>query len=268
MCQYVGQICEEFIPIISRDKRVTVVYPVINNVPRYNMGFFLGNSTHKAARVSWSGTDVAVEEYADLDFGQTAKLYLRGASVSPKLSEGTTAFRGEVKDSELEGRTYDRKANENKVGHYPLVKIFDKVWTRTDYNVSAYGNMGRFIDEANNICREYYSPDNAKNSDLFPAGWKVPSISDYERILNKLEANGFSAPGLTMLQGGVVGYDVMFVGWYNGNSKEWRGDDKDEMDYWTSDGPNRFVEIYKDGRFRLIDDRRTDLNLCVRLVKK
>jgi len=264
--QYVGQICEEFIPIINREKRIIVVYPVINNVARYNMGFFLGNDTHKPARISWDGTDVAVEEYADLDFGQTTKLYLRGASVSPVSIDGTSAFPGQLTDKLLEGRTYDRKANQNIVGYYPLVKIFDKVWTRTDYNVSAYGNEGRFIDEAKNICREYYSPDNAK-SDIFPAGWKVPSISDYERMKNKLVAGGFSSPGLAMLPGGVVGYDVLFVGWYG--TYGWRDlNDDSEMDYWTSDAPYRFVEIYKDGRFNIINDHRPDLRLCVRLVSK
>ena len=263
--QYVGQVCEEFIPIINREDRVVVVYPVINNVARYNMGFFLGNNTHKPARISWQGTDVAVEEYPDLDFGQTTKLYLRGASVSPTLSEGTESHQGQLKVKLLEGRVYDRAANENIVGYYPLVKIFDKVWTRSDYSVSANGNEGRFIDENNNISREYYSPDNVK-ADIFPAGWKVPSKTDYERVKNKLVANGFSSPGLAMLQGGVVGYNVDFVGWYG--SFGWRGPGNDEMDYWTSDAPNWFVEIYKDGRFNIVNDHRPDLRLCVRLVQE
>ena len=88
--QWVGQVCNEYIPNINRDKRVTVVYPVVNNKPRYNMGFYLGDGkSHKPARVSWSGTNVSVEEYDELDYEKATTVYLRGASVLPKLPEGS-----------------------------------------------------------------------------------------------------------------------------------------------------------------------------------
>ena len=96
--QWVGQVCNEYIPNINREARVTVVYPVINNQPRYNMGFFLGNRSHKPARVSWNGTNVAIEEYTNLDLGAAETLYLRGASISPTVYDGTVAIEGEVKD--------------------------------------------------------------------------------------------------------------------------------------------------------------------------
>lgn len=124
--QWVGQVCNEYIPNINRDKRVTVVYPVVNNKARYNMGFFLGdNKGHKPARVSWDGTNVAVEAYEELDYGAATKVYLRGASVLPRLPEGTTALKADdPRDEYLE--MIDWK--------YPLVKIFNNVWTRENWH--------------------------------------------------------------------------------------------------------------------------------------
>ena len=68
--QLVGQVCEEYIPAINRNKRVTVVYPVIGTTVRYNMGFFIGDDTHKPARVAWNGNETNIVEYPELDFGK------------------------------------------------------------------------------------------------------------------------------------------------------------------------------------------------------
>ena len=96
----------------------------------------------------------------------------------------------------------------------------------------------------------------------------MPSTADYEQLINKLVANGFSSPGLTVLQNGVVGYDVLFVGYsfYVGGKDNWQGDDKKDMGYWTSDGD--YVAVSTDGRFAVMKGPFNDLRLCVRLIKE
>ena len=202
--QWVGQVCNEYIPNINRDKRVTVVYPVVNNKPRYNMGFFLGdNKGHKPARVSWDGTNVAVEAYEELDYGAATKVYLRGASVMPRLPEGTTALKADdPRDEYLE--MIDWK--------YPLVKIFNNVWMREnwhhgmDYDSYLVDEDITINGEAFKIKCQYFLRYDA-NYTLQPAGWRLPTKDDCQDIIDKLVNNGFTHPIQALLYGGVTGFE-------------------------------------------------------------
>ena len=206
--QWVGQVCNEYIPNINRDKRVTVVYPVVNNKPRYNMGFFLGdNKGHKPARVSWDGTNVAVEAYEELDYGAATKVYLRGASVLPRLPEGTTALKADaLRDGVLEMTDWK----------YPLVKIFNNVWTRADYHsapgYTVYDCLIEMDGDTFTVPIQWFKTSDVKHSDNFPAGWKLPSKDDFQDIQDKLVNNGFAQPVKAFLNGGVIGFEAYLVG--------------------------------------------------------
>lgn len=204
--QWVGQVCNEYIPNINRDKRVTVVYPVVNNKPRYNMGFYMGDGkSHKPARVSWYGTNVAVEAYEELDYEAATTVYLRGASVLPKLPEGTTALKAEKpRDEYLEATDWK----------YPLVKIFNNIWMREAWHSGwTKDNPIDEVDitingEAFKIKCQYFLRYDA-NYTLQPAGWRLPTKDDCQDIIDKLVNNGFSQPLTAMLYGGVTGFEEM-----------------------------------------------------------
>ena len=201
--QWVGQVCNEYIPNINRDKRVTVVYPVVNNKARYNMGFYLGDGTHKPARVSWYGTNVAVEAYEELDYEAATTVYLRGASVLPKLPEGTTALKAEdPRDEYLEMTDWK----------YPLVKIFNNVWTRENWHSgNTTGQPLREYDidvngEKFTVKSQEFSGENDIYAN-FPASWRVPTKDDAQSIIDKLSNNGFAQPITALLYGGVTGFE-------------------------------------------------------------
>ena len=257
--QWVGQVCNEYIPNINRDKRVTVVYPVVNNKPRYNMGFFLGdNKGHKPARVSWDGTNVAVEAYEELDYGAATKVYLRGASVLPRLPEGTTALKADaLRDAVLE--MWDWK--------YPLVKIFNNVWIREEYHSRAGMGTGFPLvtmdgDTFKYTC-QYFSMDMIKKyASWAPAGWRVPSKDDYQDIKDKLTNNGFSEPAVALINGGVTGYEAYMCG-----SNREQNNIQYYIGYYTPDG--YFISIGSVGKwFDIEKDEGHSLDSNVRLVKK
>lgn len=253
--QYVGQMCNEYIPNINRDERVTVVYPVINNVPRYNMGFFLGNRSHKPARICWDGTNVVVQEYADLDFGAVSKLYIRGASISSVLPEGTTTMRGYVKDSYCHIFGKD----------YRLVKIFDHLWFGEDYQGTKKSN-GDYIwdgDMKTYDNRYYYSYSLAENKSVPPAGWRFPSEEDYNAIERKLIANGLTEIGSAFIPGGVLGFDIK--NWGTFIDTKWK---RGETYYITStyiNGNNKEPAISSDGAYRM-DAKRSGFS-SIRFIK-
>lgn len=202
--QWVGQVCNEYIPNINRDKRVTVVYPVVNNKPRYNMGFYMGDGkSHKPARVSWYGINVAVEAYEELDYEAATTVYLRGASVLPKLPEGTTALKAEdPRDEYLEATDWK----------YPLVKIFNNVWTRENWhsgNTSGRPLREYDIDvngEKFTVKSQAFDDENDRYAN-FPASWRVPTKDDAQSIIDKLSNNGFAQPITALIYGGVTGFE-------------------------------------------------------------
>ncbi|MBQ4162931.1 MAG: hypothetical protein IJD84_08660 [Parabacteroides sp.] len=257
--QYVGQICSEYIPNINRDARVTVVYPVINNVPRYNMGFFIGNKSHRPARVSWDGTDVAIEEYPNLEpMSDAGSLYLRGASIASKRPEGTTHVRGSIQESGL-------KIADN---FYPVVKIFNHVWISKDYR-ETLDNAGNGIS---NIKKRgdnlyYLGTTLRENKNIAPKGWRVATSTDYIEIQDKLSANGIADIARFFWDSSLLGYNVQFVGWYDGDN--YKNGSSIQAEYHTVDGYH--IRIRKDGGVG-IEEWTTDALrhywMSIRLVKE
>ena len=273
--QLVGQICEEYIPTIDRTKRLTVIYPVIGAIVRYNMGFFIGDDTHKPARVAWNGTTTNIEEYPDLKFGQVKLLYMRGASITTTPAEGASIQDGTLQDEYLtglyyyhEGSNYQPENATNKPYDYPLVKIFDKVWTRIDYSHHMEGNrlnyypvesfkdyQGKRFDFAyvGNAYfdmmrqRQDYPLKNVEKAKEFPAGWRVASMEDYDQMETKLGANGWSLPALALLPGQVTGFDLICASNHHDGDLTW-WTEPDCAYYITPDG--YLIEIARNGSIK------------------
>ena len=134
-----------------------------------------------------------------------ATVYLRGASVLPKLPEGTTALKAEKpRDEYLEATDWK----------YPLVKIFNNIWMREAWHSGwTKDNPIDEVDitingEAFKIKCQYFLRYDA-NYTLQPAGWRLPTKDDCQDIIDKLVNNGFSQPLTAMLYGGVTGFEEM-----------------------------------------------------------
>lgn len=237
---WVAQVCNEYIPELNRDERVTVVYPVIVNQPRYYMGFFLGNDSHKPARVAWSGTSVSIEEYDDLDFGKVSKLYLRGASIKTAPHEGMETKICETKEEYLQGLKGAGTNYQGEKYNYPIVKIFNNIWIRENYKHEVYVQPHRDWKVNNETLKEvYYRISLAEQA--CPSGWRLPNMADYQNMVNKLTRNGHSLPGLacSALDNNVTGFSLYFPGYYGGN---WGYDtgswyNNDHADFLTTDEP-------------------------------
>lgn len=131
-----ARVANEFIPQLNKNKRVTVVYPASNDKIFYNMGYFIGDSTHKPHGVSWEGSKpVLNEKQREADkYGAVTTLYIKSLGMNarkPDYFDETTVF----EDTTL--KDYVFKAGKNKAGEnteYNVVKIFNHCYTRDYWN--------------------------------------------------------------------------------------------------------------------------------------
>lgn len=215
--QWVGRICNEYIPVINKKARVTVVYPVFSNSVKYNMGYFVGDDGHAPAKVCWQGDNLTVTECPEDSIGAKMTLYLRGSDISAvcydKVVEGT------VEDATIAGQGW------NGVYNYPIVKIFDQIWMRENYKANHYTtgasiNCSYKGDGTDYWSKDYayYSEEEAANDNLTPAGWRVTSKTDFLSIEEVLEKNGVTEISIAKAffpdsKGGILGFHHWNSGW-------------------------------------------------------
>ena len=247
--QLVAKATLEFVPLLNIKEKVMVIYPVINNKPRYNLGFYIGDKDHKPARVSWDGTDAAIVEYADMDFGAAKKIYIRGTSVLSTAPEGTETHVGTVEDAYLASKIINKNISADFDYNYPLVKIFDHVWIRQDY-ASSTTRKGFFrqpgsgqVVGSNPMWRKY---DATEVEEYVPLGWKIPSDTVFKSIENEFKKSGLSNIGKAMLRKkdcdsekecGLLGFSA--VKWNDNRTRNYYG-------YVKPDGKIGSVDIMYD----------------------
>jgi uncharacterized protein (TIGR02145 family) len=212
--QNVAQVCEEYIPVIDKTKRVTVIYPVISNVVKYNMGYFIGNDTHQPAKVCWDGTTLNITTYKDEPNGARTELYLRGSSFSSSSDDKTV--KGTVSDYTMAAPGWNGSYN------YPLVKIFNQIWMRKNYMAShdTHGIKIHTMDFTMDCeDRIYYRLDFASRSEFTPKGWRVSAKEDFLAIQKTLSDNNVinistAKAFFPDADGGVLGFHHMNYGYF------------------------------------------------------
>ena len=225
--QLVAKATLEFVPLLNIKEKVRVVYPVINNKVRFNLGFYIGDKDHKPARVSWDGTDVSIVEYENMDFGAAKKLYIRGASVTSVPPEGTEPHAGTVEDSYLKSTIYV-KAKESQYGfrpetdgkdvnhNYPLVKVFNHIWLRENYASTLGRSGGSYAGNPDYLHIDFWMAErtdvgaaigviycDSKLAPFVPSGWQLPSKEDFQEIEKALTTNGVTNVGTAMVSKGL-----------------------------------------------------------------
>ena len=207
--QWVGRICNEFIPVINMKERITVVYPVLSNKVKYNMGYFVGDEGHCPAKVSWQGDNLVVTDNPDDSIGARKTLYLKGTNVSAKCY--TEPVKGLIEDVKISAQ------GRNGVYNYPVVKIFNKIWMRENFMSNHY-TSGVYIDCKHYEGNVYYSYDEARNDGFAPSNWRVPSKNDFfaiKKILEDYEVVpriSFAKALFPDSQGGVLGFHHLHSG--------------------------------------------------------
>lgn len=248
--QPVLEICNEYVPAIRGDKRITVIYGIKNGRTFHGAGLFPGDGEgNPPAFLTFSDGDVYVKPIKEK--GAFEKIdtvyYLHGNIYETNLGiETPMPWKQEIRKQYLPlvNKKYDIEEN------YPIVKLGSGYWTRKNINVPMYFGEPRDPDKPNG---QYYLYErkntNTKglyyacvfigndpqfvgwNKDVYgnekdeffqiPIKWHVPQTSDAYH-LQKYLGNNLKA----LLIGQASGFGAQF----DGNYSRW--DDMDnEKDY-------------------------------------
>lgn len=201
--QIVAQICHEYVPCISQAERVTVVYPISNGKAMYDMGFFVGDATHRPGKVALNESGEPIyTEYKNLKLGAIKTVYLSDLIFYTEQHD-----KGVIAGSDVVGSTIQPLYLKDKLSgatrtedhSYPVVKLFNHMWITEDY-------QKRMNTEFNYACPWLYSYDNLNNMQV--AGWKVPDVKDYDVIISILSKyTSKCQPAEAMSVGGITGFD-------------------------------------------------------------
>ena len=227
----VARACNEFIPQLDRKNRVTVIYPVVNNWAKYNMGYYIGSKTCSPQRICWKtdGT-VSITKIDNEGVGAKNELYLRGTTF---YSPGDAAIKN-CKETIIDGKTENSYTKMQDwaytIENYPIVKIFNRIWVRT--------HSSETVDD----CFEWYKP--GLESKFSSETWSCATWKDYEDLKKGLTNANIELPGLYMsnqykgrdLTGFNIEWDLGYI--YN---EKYKG--VDYMGYWIKDKDSKNVIV-------------------------
>ena len=232
----VAQACKEFIPQFNASQRSIVLYPVVNNKPKYNLGYFIGNSSMAPCRVCWSMTSPVpsiINIPREKNIGVQKELYILGCSFLHNDLDKATIEAGQVRPVTANGffmetKGLNSKGEEENPHKYPLVKIFNHVWTRENFSFP----MDKTVYSKSSDNQSFYNHTlmaNDNNRKRLPDGWNVPSNVVFQELWDELKNRNIQRLAEKMAVGGVIGFNAPWVGWMENNTQN----DKKNASFWA-----------------------------------
>ncbi|MGN0310199.1 MAG: MAC/perforin domain-containing protein, partial [Bacteroides sp.] len=258
----IAKLCSEFIPELNKKGRILVFYPVLNGAVKWNLGYFPGNEYLKPARISNYGGEIKVVTRTDEEKGCPREIYLRGASITAKEIDGETEIvEASAQDFFLRTYKFDEGGDKelgDRLGNYPVVKVFNNIWMRENFSGSRTGGDSKYMSDIYSY-PVYCRPSNTDimlykvyfavgQSTLAPPNWNSMNYEDMEHImeeLNKYEIDKTAA----FLDGGVLGIDIPF----NGRAYTYN---------YMSSSAFTYEDIDKAGYLAVYDKRKGNLQRC------
>lgn len=231
--QAVARICHEYIPVIDKTQRVRVIYPIVSNKVKYNLGYFAGDATHRPAKVCWSKEGLSVVSLVNESMGAITELYVRGSNFFNN-SNDSIIHALETVDATIQPYTISAPGR-NMAHDYPVVKIFNQIWMRDNYQAN-HTTTGAALNCVynDNYSGYYYTKDDAFYSQegvtdlstFAPDGWRVTSINDFRNIQKTLTANDVTHISAAKAffndwDDGVLGFYHRHHGWSDGKNFYW-----------------------------------------------
>lgn len=275
--QHVARVCNEYIPSLNKEQRISVIYPVAENKVKYNLGYWPGDESHKPCRVCFNDSLIVREITSET--GGNKDIYLCGSSIysmdkDSELLKNEKTAETKVINAYMEGKGSNNTYGE-QVYNYPIVKIFNRIWTREHYCQRIYDDQ---IVRTGNYVAGWYYPSNVKYFSL--NNWHMAKTSDYTNLKGGLTKSGYNLPTIKMFTDSskkakdLTGFRIEWDGWwdYSRSSQHvCNGNNNDQMEYMTINDKGQFghIRLTKDGSMDICDNNYSSnkWEMYVRLVQ-
>jgi hypothetical protein len=251
------EICEEYIPKLRTDRRVTVFYPIYNHKTNLAQGFFPGDGEgNRPAYLSFYKGEVYVNPVEDMGYYDVASsaYYIHGNLYHTNYGVPCqTKFSSVVKDELMQANGWTKG--------YAVVKIGSGFWTREyiqnqmQFGYTKYGkfdvqevlddgllfadpfgsNKSTFLSTNKKI----YGPDLDASYGVSNL-WYLPLKEDRENLTSYL---GYNLKAL--FKGQVSGFEAAFEGYYG--SRDDQGNRFSPLEYKRRKKGESCYIIFKDG---------------------
>ena len=208
----IALICSEFIPEINEKGRVAVFYPVINGIPKFNLGLFLGNEYTKPAKICNYGDKMIIKPMTERDLYQYDDVYLRGPLISLDEIEDVN----DIIEASVSDYTVPMWKN-NLPYNYSLVKVRNNLWMRENYASSEVNGFHfNYMNDPYNPDYYYYNLASTSARET-TEGWKLPQKEDISLLINLCNKNNINFAKEALL-GGCMGTDIVQGGYFQSSS--------------------------------------------------
>ena len=238
--EVVALICNEFIPKITIEDRVTTIYPVRNNKADFSNGYFLGTDKKQACKIHWdSNGNVKFSDYAK-NKGRLNEMFIRNGELSTREANQRNIAKADITEAEVLEKTV-------KSGDWTsdLVKIGTKIWSCKGYKCNTTS-----VYVKDNF---YITPKAIENGDVkTPKGFKLASSDDFEMMQTLLSAKGeqdytkylFGMDSKTGFNAVRVDYYVTIPTIARSNNNKWaRIDSTKDPNLWIVTSDLKFARI-------------------------
>lgn len=249
------EVCNEYVPNIRSDRRVTIFYPIVKGKPNIAHGIFPGDGQNPPAWVGFSGGDSYVVPAQELGVGDVVRglYYIKGGLYFNEMGAGVSYDQGRLTTTDnYLTLTGDDNGRQHR---FPFVKIGSGYWTRSIVNMSLafgqYNDWGDYDYMETLLNGIYYSNcfyDSARyftdsNDQWFGFGrarWFVPRVQDMNDLV-RFMGNNLKA----FFPRQQSGFEAQFVGSY-GRYDNVSG--KDYGIYGLRNGGTHCIIPFKDDR--------------------
>ena len=238
----VAEICNEYIPGISRNSRVTVIYPIVDGKTVLSAGLFVGSNKLPPIQVSWSNTVFPEVTSSSEPIGQVNTVYLKGKKITTSIPMGSS----NVIDCDVSDYYMTGYKGEN-LYDYPVVKVGKYFWLREDYTANKDFKGGH---EPTHLGSYYTEGSSHTWPGSMPEGWEVPSVQHGKDLIVYVENNSGRLRTVSSITGMNFLKDCWYIltGWedYPYGFVNWTYTKKTGLfSYWLQD--RKWLNVYTNG---------------------
>ena len=250
----IARACLEYVPQINLLERSLILYPVIENKPKYNLGYFVGSSTVAPCRVSWNDKSAApnIIKLTREKTGRQKVLYQLGCSflhsdidqktIKTGVVNGVFPYGAYMRGPKLVGKENGKDKIESSY-NYPLVKIFNHVWTRENFNYPLGDGSVTQTGDDNQVFYSHKMISSDYNRNKLPNGWRLPNKTMINQLKEEMIERGLQRPADQLVTGGPFGFDATWLGYIDTGLGGRRDKDKN-FQFWSidveADGTDKF----------------------------